>query len=262
MKKSTTFPFALGTCLVLLLGSRGVQAKDSDAPEASLREPEAMPPPAPPKPSDQSPAPYLETPSHSVAPRKVELGPDVGLLWRSTDGAAKYRVAWAFGGHVRVVLLPWLLARVAARQATHEVDLGNEASLMGSPSKPLTARASELQGAIEPEWRPLPQLALSGGPTVSWQYLTAPAPSSGALKLVERHGSFLQFGLNMNVAYEPIPDWLAIGLHLNPSIAIGQRGDFFRETQGFDAAGNSVRVPGLPRPEGTVALGLSLSLVR
>lgn len=192
---------------------------------------------------------------------QAEVGPDVGVIGRANAGDVSYTPGFAYGGHVRVWVLPWLGVRALARHVEHDIELGSLAASMGNPTLPLRVRSNELLGAIEPTLPLSPRISLYGGPSVSWQYLSTEPPVGGTLKLIERRGSFLEFGVNLGVSFEAIPHWLRLEANFNPSLPVGQRGDFFDETQAFDPNGSRQSAAGFPRFQAAYSLALSATLL-
>ncbi len=194
-------------------------------------------------------------------PTQAELGPDAGVIGRMSAGDVSYTPGLAYGGHVRVWVLPWLGVRALARHVAHDIDLGSLRASMGNPTLPPSVRSNELLGAVEPSLPLLPRLSLYGGPSASWQYFSTKPPVGGTLKLIERRGSFVAFGVNLGVSFDAIPEWLRLEANFNPSLPVGQRGDFFHATQAFDPNGGRQSAAGFPKFQASYSLALSATLL-
>ncbi len=207
----------------------------------------------------------LSLPVHAEAeaPRRIqaEVGPDVGVIGRVNAGDVSYTPGFAYGGHVRVWVLPWLGVRALARHVAHDIELGSLAASMGNPTLPLSVRSNELLGAIEPTLPLSPRLSLYGGPSASWQYFSTKPPMGGTLRLIERRGSFIAFGVNLGVSFDAIPEWLRLEANFNPSLPVGQRGEFFHETQAFDPNGGRQLAAGFPKFQASYSMALSATLL-
>ena len=246
----------------------GTESEPSDA------EPEPKPLP-PPRADEQEPRPYPESSDDAYYSRKVLLGPEAGVVFRSSqDDRVSYAAGFAWGVHARVELLPWLGFRAGYLVSRHPADIEDDA--LGNPntrySSP-TLSVHHIAGRIEPTWVATDELRLFASLGIGWSRITAEtidlspaAPALGTaggteLEVRKQTGVMLEYPLGLGASYDVVPRWVALSLALWAAPLSNQTGDAFESTQTVDQDGMLTSVQGLPKFAATFGGTLGLSII-
>lgn len=211
------------------------------------------PPPPPPRADEQLPRPYLKLPEPEKPSRKVELGPHFGVEYLPASGSGvSYGPGFAWGGHARIVLAPWLGLRVSFTQSSQPVSVPDGA--LGLPAGTHIDQPDLsvllLRVRVEPTWVVSPRFRLWAGVGAGWGRISAPAvTTSGAqagLHSATRKGVMLEFAGELGASFDVIPNWLAVSLMGSGGVLTNQTGEVFTPSQAFTADGHRIQLAGLP----------------
>ncbi len=226
------------------------------------------------------PAPDALDPSSAAAdvhpPAKVRLGLNGGVMSRPAASAeATYDPAFTWGGHVGVVLLPWLDVRATSQVTSHGVDAHDGAWGLSNPGyDPPKLRELALGASLELRKQVVPGVEVWGGAGIAWARLTMsqflleePWPAA----VETRSGVTLQLPLHAGVGYSlgRPTEFLELGLTLEFRFApvLTSSGELFspevgqRESVRSDT-GQRVEIGGMPNVSAsrTVLFGVEASI--
>lgn len=210
------------------------------------------------------PAPDEVTPSDMAAAKvtlpKVRLGLNGGVLNRqaSTD-VVTYEPSFTWGGHVGVVLFPWLDLRATSQVTAQDVSPHDGAWGLKNPGyDPPKLRELALGASIELREDILPKVAVWGGGGIAWARLSMsrfsleePWPAD----IETRSGVNLQLPLHVGVGYSVgrLTDAVEVSLTLEfrYSPLLSSSGELFYPQDGQQETvrndtGQRVEVGGMP----------------
>jgi hypothetical protein len=241
------------------LGSEDLSERETNA------EPALRPAPSAPAPSDQSPRPYLETPPPAAPLRNVEIGPHLGLWWRSSSDAdaVSYQADLAFGADIRINLLEWLGVRGIVSRTTPPVRVRDGLGLVDTEVEQPDLGITLLALRVEPTLPLTRRFRLWGGPEVGWARVVAPRPSTRPLPVhaSERRGTVVELALGAGLSAELVERWLVTHLALRAGIVPQQTGEVFRSAQAIDEMGTLTALAALPKFSGSFGALFGLELV-
>ena len=230
------------------------KANESGAPSDETEESTPPPPPpAPPRADEQNPRPYLKLPEPEKPSRQVELGAHVGMEYLPARGSAlSYGPGFAWGGHARIEIAPWMGFRISFTQSSQPVSVPDGALGLQSGTRIDQPDLSVLllRARIEPTWVVSPRLRLWAGIGAGWGRVSAPAlTTSGTqadLNAAQRKGVMLEFSGGLGGSFDVIPNWLAASLMVSGGFLTNQTGEVFTSSQAFTADGHRTQLAGLP----------------
>ncbi len=229
--------------------------------------------PVPPAPDALDPS---STASNAHPPAKVRLGLNGGVMSRPAASAeATYDPAFTWGGHVGVVLLPWLDVRASSQVTSHGVDVHDGAWGLSNPGyDPPKLRELALGASLELRKQVVPRLEVWGGAGIAWSRLTMskflleePWPAA----VETRSGVTLQLPLHAGIGYSlgRPTEFLELGLTLEFrfSPVLRSSGELFdpevgqRESVRSDT-GQRVEIGGMPNVSASraVLVGVEASI--
>lgn len=260
-----------GLGLFTLVNEANAQTPASDADNELPPNPELVTP-VPPAPDAVTPVDELD----DVVLPKVRLGVNGGLLNRpATTDAVTYEPSFTWGGHVGVVLFPWLDLRATSQVSAQDVSPHDGAWGLKNPGHdPPKLRELVLGASIELRENILPKVAVWGGGGIAWArlsmsrfHLEQPWPAD----VETRSGVNLQLPLHLGVGYNlgRLTDAIEVALTLEfrYSPILSSSGELFypqggqQETVRNDT-GQRVEVGGMPTATAPqrLLLGLEVSL--
>lgn len=242
-------------------------SKAEPAKPASERtpKPQLLPPPADPRADEQEPRPVLRRGSEQ-AERHLEIGPDFGIWARPAKGdKVEYSPGFAWGGHVRAELLPFLGFRAYVSNSTHTVRVPRGAlGLDGTQLNQPDLQVFQLGARLEPTFMPAPTVRLWAGLGAAWARATAPAPSSsGAMQVryADRSGVFLEYSAALGATWDFVPRWLAATVSLSGGLVSDPSGDLFHEHSVSDGSGGTVKMGGFPEFSASYCAALGVGMI-
>lgn len=199
---------------------------------------------------------------------KVRIGLNAGVLHRPVDlpsDAPKplttYDPGFVWGGHVGIVLLPWLAARASSHVSSHVVSPGVGAwGFDAAPdSTPPRLRELSLAGALQLRHAVIADLSLWGGVGVAWTRvsmsrftLSDPVPAD----VETRSSIILELPIHVGVGYSLLslhdnPLGLDVTLELRYSPKLSSSGQYFYPEGGQEESvrndtGQRVSIAGMP----------------
>lgn len=199
---------------------------------------------------------------------KVRIGLNAGVLDRPVDapsGASKplteYEPGFVWGGHVGIVLLPWLAARASSHVSSHVVSPGVGAWGFdaAADSTPPRLRELSLAGALQLRRSVLTDLAVWGGVGVAWTRvsmsrftLSDPFPAD----VETRSSVIMELPIHVGLGYsllslEDSALGLDLVLELRYSPKLSSSGQYFDPETGQDETvrndtGERVSIGGMP----------------
>ena len=219
----------VGSGLVLLPLSWAPKAwsapeKDEFTEEAPVEDEAEPPEPAPPKPGDQEPGPVAEARPPMGPARAIWLGAHAGAWSLSSESTTtSYGSAVAWGGFVRVSLMPWLGFRAYFLQATHPVS--------STPPAPDSLDLTLVGASLEPTWQAAVNLRLWMGLGAAWAHVVADPIATEQLRIGQRLGSIIELSTSVGAGYEVIPNWLELSLQLSGGVITNESGTMFETAQ-------------------------------
>lgn len=216
------------------------------------------------------PAPVPEVAPLGPRERLVLVGPDLGVaLLRAKGGSGvTYEPGFAWGGHARLELRPWLGLRLSARHSEHVVDLARGALVSDADASAFGALVIEhppldawlLAARLEPTWVVSSRLRLWLGAGVGWLRLEV-EPATGELPACDancelftakRSGVGLELSGALGATLDVVPRWVTVSLAVSGAGLTRQSGRLYEPVQGF-VAGSMLHLEGLPQPSGSYA---------
>lgn len=234
---------------LILFGGVAQAADPVSAPSSSAAAPE-------------SPDNAIVRPTNASTPpaRNAEVGANFGIVSRPAENATvDYSAGMAYGGFVRVDVLPWLGARISARVETGTVSPRD--GFLGIPGvhfPDADVTRPYLSVSAEPTWSPLEQLSLWVGVGVGWGRTSCPPLHSidaDNVLVPSRAGVFVDFPLSIGARYEVIRNWLVLQGSGSVSLLTSQSGSLFEPIRIPDQSGQLATASAFPE------LGTSFTLL-
>lgn len=199
---------------------------------------------------------------------KLRVGLNAGVLHRPVDTksdspepATTYAPGFAWGGHVGIVLLPWLAMRASSHLSSHVVDPGVGAWGFDTPveSNPPQLRELSLAGALQLRKSIITDLSVWGGGGVAWTRVsmsrfTLTDPFEADVET--RSSIILELPIHIGIGYSLISlenssVGLDVILELRYSPKLSSSGEYFDPQPGQDESvrndtGERVSIGGMP----------------
>jgi hypothetical protein len=262
---SSALAVLLATMLRLDVAS--AQPSNTQPSDASLQEDPELLTPIPPAPHGVTDEQVRTRLARKSEP-KVRIGLNAGVLHRPVDSApgsvkpiTTYEPGFVWGGHVGIVLLPWLVARASSHVSSREVDPGVGAWGFDTPvdSTPPQLRELSLAGALQLRNEVVPRLSVWGGAGVAWTRvsmsrftLTDPFVAD----VETRSGVILELPIHVGLGYSllTLADsalGLDVVLELRYSPKLSSSGEYFAPQPGQNESvrndtGERVSIDGMP----------------
>lgn len=199
---------------------------------------------------------------------KVRIGLNAGVLHRpvdtkdsSAEPSTTYAPGFAWGGHVGIVLLPWLSVRASSHLSSHVVDPGVGAWGFDTrvESSPPQLRELSLAGALQLRHGFTADLSIWGGVGAAWTRvsmsrftLTEPVDAD----VETRSSIILELPLHIGIGYSLVSlndsaVGLDVTLELRYSPKLSSSGEYFAPQDGQDESvsndtGERVSIGGMP----------------
>lgn len=264
--RQASFAAALLACVAPTLGvCRVANAEPSNG--DSLSENPALVTPIPPA-SDGVTDEQVRTRLARKREPKVRIGLNAGVLHRPADTgnaarepSTEYAPGFAWGGHVGIVLLPWLAVRASSHLSSHVVDPGVGAWGFDErvDVRPPQLRELSLAGALQLRHQLGAGVSLWGGVGAAWTRvsmsrftLTDPVDAD----LETRSSIILELPVHLGLGYS-LFSWndgamgLDVTLELRYSPKLSSSGEYFAPQQGQNESirndtGQRVSIAGMP----------------
>jgi len=204
--------------------------------------------------------PYVEPPPRANPNRHLALTA-VGGIWEHQFSGDRFRTkpGPVWGVSARIEPQPFLAvrARVLFGRQPVVADAGAFGPTTVDVVQPML-EVMQLSMLVEPQWHLGDGATLYGAASFGWARGVAPepeTPGAGRLRSSDREFVMLTYEIGAGACYEPVPDWLTVGLYFGASIAGSRSGRALETTQAFTADGHRTWLSPIPRVTG---LGLAL----
>jgi hypothetical protein len=213
-------------------------------------------------PEAEAPAdgPVLERPE-----RHLVLMPVVGLWqhrFNSSRVTAKVGPVW--GLHARIEPWSWMSFRAGVLRGNQPVRIKDGAlAAAGTDVYQPPLEILRLEARAEPMVAVGAGVSLYGGVGIGWGRSVVPEPTTKHPDLVSlgRAQVYLDYLLSLGVTYEPIVDWLVVGLDLSAGLLGSQSGSSLTSVQAFSPEGHRTNIGGLPKFSQTYSALLGVGIV-
>lgn len=204
--------------------------------------------------------PYVEPPPRADPKRHLALTA-IGGVWEHQFAGDRFatKPGPVWGVSARIEPQPYL--GIGARVLDGRQPVVAEPGALGQSTidvvQPML-EVMQLSMLVEPQWRVGAGATLYGAASFGWVRGVAPepeTPGAGRLRSSDREFVMLTYELGAGARYEPVPDWLTLGLYFGASIAGSRSGRALESSQAFTPDGHRTWLRPIPRVTG---LGLAL----
>lgn len=222
-----------------------------------------------PRADEQNPKPYFAPAEREPRLERLDLGPDVGVVYRPAEGnTISYSAGFRYGAHARVEILKWLGMRAIVAKSNHAVSVPTGALLPGTDAEQPSLDVLEFGLRVEPTWPVHERARLWLGLGGVWERVSTERPTLSGRRVQgsDRSGVAVEYSAALGGTLDVLPNWLAIGVAISASWVASQSGSLFEPLQAVDENVSRPQDPlvylaGLPEFEAAYSAVLSLGLL-